>query len=94
MLRSLVVALGIFCIACGLVALATGVWPGAIGPMIFGALLLLGTLFERLYYKPVERGSPGPGWVATDERFVDEDNGRMVRVWLEPRSGERKYVRD
>ncbi|HEX4861630.1 MAG TPA: hypothetical protein VFV07_10370 [Rhizomicrobium sp.] len=94
MLRSIVIALGVVCIGGGAVAFATGVWPGAIGPMIFGTLLILGTLFERLYYKPVEHGSPGPGWVATEERFVDEDNGKMVRVWLEPKSGERKYVRD
>ncbi len=94
MLRSIVIALGVLCVAGGAVSFATGVWPGAIGPTIFGVLLLLGTLFERLYYKPVEHGSPGPGWVATGERFVDEDNGKMVRVWIEPASGERRYVRD
>jgi hypothetical protein len=94
MLRSIVIALGVVCIGGGAVAFATGVWPGAIGPMIFGTLLLLGTVWERLTYKPLERSSPGPGWVATEERFVDEDTGRMVRVWMEPRSGERKYVKD
>ncbi len=94
MLRSLVVAAGVFCIACGLVALATGVWPGAIVPMIFGTLLLLGTVWERLTYKPLERSSPGPGWVATEERFVDEDTGAMIRVWMEPKSGERRYIKD
>ena len=61
--------------------------------MICGTLLLLGTVCERRHYKPLERRSPGPGWVATEERFVDEDTGQTVRVWMEPRSGERKYVR-
>jgi hypothetical protein len=93
-LRNLVIALGVLCILGGAAAIATGAWPGAFGPMIFGALLLLGTIWERLRYKPVEQGSPGPGWVATGERFVDDDNGQMVRVWIEPRSGERRYIRD
>jgi hypothetical protein len=94
MLRSLVIAVGVLCIAGGALALATGMWPGAIGPTIFGALLLLGTVWERLYYKPLERSRPGPGWVATEERFIDEDSGRAVRVWVEPKSGERAYVKD
>ena len=94
MLRSLVVVLGVLCIGGGGVALATGAWPGAIGPTVFGVLLLLGTVWERLRYKPLESASPGPGWVATEERFVDEDTGGMIRVWLEPKSGERRYVKD
>ena len=94
MLRSILIAVGVLCIGGGALALATGVWPGAIGPMIFGALLLLGTVWERLYYKPLEKSRPGAGWVATDERFIDEDTGRVVRVWVEPASGERRYVRD
>ena len=94
MLRSIVIAVGVLCIAGGAFALAAGVWPGAIGPTIFGVLLLLGTVWERLYYKPLGRNRPGPGWVATDERFIDEDSGRAVRVWVEPASGERRYVTD
>ena len=74
MLRSLVIALGVVCFVGGLAAFTGAGWPGGIGPTIFGALLILGTLFERLVYKQVESGRPGPGWVATDERFVDEDN--------------------
>jgi hypothetical protein len=94
MLRSIVIAIGVLCIGGGVLALAAGVWPGAIGPTIFGALLLLGTVWERLYYKPLERSRPGPGWVATDERFVDDATGKPIRVWLEPKSGERAYVED
>jgi len=94
MLRSIVIAIGVLCIGCGALALATGVWPGAFAPMIFGALLLIGTVWERLYYKPLEKNRPGPGWVATDERFIDDDSGRAVRVWVEPASGERRYVTD
>ena len=94
MLRSVVIAVGVLCIGGGVLALATGAWPGAFGPMIFGALLLLGTVWERLYYKPLQHNRPGAGWVATDERFVDDATGKPVRVWLEPKSGERAYVED
>lgn len=92
MLRNILIAFGALCVGCGLVAIAAGAGPGAIGPILFGALLLVGTLWERVRYKPLEDGRPGPGWVATDERFVDDQSGRPVRVWLEPATGERRYV--
>jgi hypothetical protein len=92
MLRTALIALGALCIGCSVIALGTGAWPGAFGPLIFGSLLLLGTLWERVRYKPVETGRPGSGWVATDERFVDDETGKPVRVWLEPATGERRYV--
>ena len=38
--------------------------------------------------------SPGAAWRRTDEAFVDPTSGETVRVWSEPDSGERAYVRD
>jgi hypothetical protein len=55
---------------------------------------------------PVERGrrlrgrghadasSPEPGWLATSERFRDPGTQRIMRVWVDPASGERHYVPD
>ena len=57
-----------------------------------GAALVAGILFERRRYKPAEPGHPGPGWIATDERFVDPDSGRPVTVYYQPSTGERRYV--
>ena len=94
MLRNVLIGFGVLCIACGAAVFFTGAWPGGFAPMIFGALLLLGTLGEQLIYKPVERGRPGPGWVATEERFLDDATGKPIRVWVEPKSGERAYVND
>ena len=39
-----------------------------------------------------EASSPGPGWLATNERFRDPGTKRIMRVWVEPGSGERHYV--
>jgi hypothetical protein len=41
-----------------------------------------------------EAQSPGPGWVATAERFRDPTSGRIMRVWVDAASGARHYVPD
>ncbi|MBV8978619.1 MAG: hypothetical protein JO261_00050 [Alphaproteobacteria bacterium] len=90
MLRSILIAVGAL-FALGGAALLIAGNLGGIPPLAMGALLLLGTVWERVRYKPIESTSPGSGWVPTDERFVDEA-GRTVQVWVEPKSGERRYV--
>jgi hypothetical protein len=92
MLRSLVILFGIACVAGAVATAMLGDYPGAWMAGIGGAILLLGTLWERVRYKPLERSQPGPGWIATTERFIDEETGKPVRVWLEPATGERRYV--
>lgn len=69
-------------------------WQGGGGPvlLIVGLVAVGGVLVDRGYKTPLETGSPGPGWVGTDERFVDPETGRMTRVWIKPASGERRYV--
>ncbi len=37
---------------------------------------------------------PGPPFRATDERFVDPTTGRRMRVYVHPKSGERRYYAD
>jgi len=91
-LRSGVIAIGIIALVCGIAAMATGVFPPAFVALAWGVIILLGTVWERVRYKPLETGRPGAGWVATDERFIDDETGRPVRVWLEPATGERRYV--
>ncbi|MBI1179922.1 MAG: hypothetical protein GC201_05140 [Alphaproteobacteria bacterium] len=57
-----------------------------------GIVLLLGSLYERIHYKRLAGASPGPDWEATAERFVDPETGKLVQVYLKPRTGERTYV--
>lgn len=41
-----------------------------------------------------DASSPMPGWLATNERFRDPGTRRIMRVWVDPASGERHYVPD
>jgi len=57
-----------------------------------GLVLLLGLVVERWRYKPLTDGLPGPGWVATNERFIDPESGKVVTVFYQPSTGERRYI--
>ncbi len=57
-----------------------------------GLVLLLGLLVERWRYKRVTERRPGPDWVPTSERFVDPESGKLVTVFYQPSTGERRYV--
>ena len=92
MLRLAVLLLGVGLLIAGLVALIAGVLPVALWLLIVGGTITAGTLFERVFYKPLRSNRPGAGWVKTDERFVDPDTGETVDVFYQPTSGERQYV--
>ena len=94
MLRTVLVVAGVVGTLCGLVLFATGQFPPAALLGIWGAVIVLGVLFERVIYKPINRSHPGPGWERTGERFVDHTTGAPVTVYFEPKSGERTYVRE
>jgi hypothetical protein len=93
MLRSATIAIGVAALLGGLIALAFRCPPGFVF-LFWGAVIVAGTVFERFRYKPIEDSAPGGSWVRTTERFVDDETGKPVTVWLEPKSGERKYVQD
>jgi hypothetical protein len=78
---------------CGVLLLVRGVaGPGAYA-LGLGAVILLATVFERWRYRP-NRERPGAGWQPTGERFEDPHTGETVQVLYDPRSGERRYVRE
>jgi len=78
---------------CGVLLLVRGVpGPGAYA-LGLGAVIVLGTVFERWRYRP-NRERPGAGWEPTGERFEDPQTGETVEVLYDPRSGERRYVRE
>jgi hypothetical protein len=58
-----------------------------------GTVLIIGALFERGRYKPASSETPGPGWVATGESFIDPGSGEPVTVYYQPATGERRYVK-
>lgn len=89
MLRAFVLLLAIASIAVSLWPVANGgplIWPA----MVWGVLLLLGTVFERWRYRG-NGGRSGEGWVATEERFIDPESGKLVQVYYQASTGERRY---
>jgi hypothetical protein len=74
---------------------------------LLGGALIVGALLERMRYRSeaLDRSSPpiGPGggepldealdprFASTDEVFVDPTSGLRMRVYLDPRTGERRY---
>jgi hypothetical protein len=94
MLRGFVLAVAVAALAGGLLALLWGACPPAFVFGGWGLLILIGTVYERVRYKPVLKQPPGSGWQRTDERFIDPSSGRPVTVYLEPVWGERQYVQE
>ena len=92
MLRGFVIGFGILLTTAGAIGLLTGAGPRLLGPLLFGVLLLIGTLLEKRYW-PNSASPPGPGWEPTGERFHDPAKGGEVEVWYNKISGQRRYVR-
>jgi hypothetical protein len=71
-----------------------------------GAVLLAAVILERTRYRSLaaerrgdgpgpgggEAGAPEPRFRPTDERFVDPTTGVQMVVFVDPTSGERRYV--
>jgi hypothetical protein len=95
------------CFIVGLLIISAGGAATAAGivPLVIGGVLLIAVVLERQRYRSeaAERadGSPGPGggepdrlptqFERTDERFVDPTTNLVMRVFLDPRTGERRY---
>jgi hypothetical protein len=94
MLRKWVLAIGLFLLGIGGVVLIEGGCPPAFVFVFWGAIIAGGILFERFRYKPLEVQRPGPGWERTTERFVDDETGSPVTVYIQPQTGERMYVKE
>lgn len=92
MLRTSLVVFGAALALVGMILFARGL-PGGAQALGLGGLIVLGIVFERWRYRPNET-RPGAGWQPTGERFEDPQTGKTVQVFYDPRSGERRYVRD
>ncbi len=98
---ALLFALGLLLITVGGPAAPAGLWP-----LVGGGVLILVVVLERQRYRSeaAERSDapPGPGggepepiparFRPTDERFVDPTTGRVMRVFLDASTGERRYA--
>lgn len=93
-MRRGLITIGVLVVIVGVMALASGIVPGSFVVVFWGAALIAAIVFERVRYKRLEAQSPGPGWQRTTERFVDEETGAMVTVYVQPETGERAYVKE
>lgn len=88
MLRAAVHAIVAIFLLCAIYAVTQD--PAAWPMLLAAGLLVAGTVFERFYYRGSE--AQGGDWQPTAEKFLDEESGRPVTVWFNPRTGARCYV--
>jgi len=88
-LRTAMLALSALAAAAGAFELLTKKSGQGLSLLVFGAVGLLATLFERWRYrKPTP---PAARWQTTGERFEDPDTGEPMEVLYDPVTGERRY---
>jgi hypothetical protein len=92
-LRAVALAFGLCVLGVAVVLAAIGA-PGRLCFQVGvpGLIITVGMLVERWRYKKPTRALPGPGWVASEERFVDPETGKVLTVFYQAQTGERRYV--
>ena len=90
-MRAAVLLVGVALLGGAVAVAALGPWPVALELAAVGVLVVIGTALERRVYRGIEPPPPGPDWQRTTERFRDPTSGRVVTVWFNARTGERRY---
>jgi hypothetical protein len=100
-------AVGVLVALAGLVASSAGAGLSGLWVTVMGAALVIAVVIERQRYRSEEAdrasepsgpgggeppGSVEPRFRPTDELFVDPTTGVQMRVHIDPRTGERRYV--
>ena len=89
--RKLVAALGSALLVGGVV-LTVATAGGGFPLIILGGLVLASLGLETRYGRPGKQKSiPHSDWELTPERFIDDETGQPVEVWVDPLTGERRY---
>ncbi|MFI5225744.1 MAG: hypothetical protein ACHQ3P_03615 [Candidatus Limnocylindrales bacterium] len=106
-LRLLVGAFGALMLVAGALLIGSGIVITGLLTLVFGAIVILAATFERLRYRSAaaERSAepPGPGggeptgpleprFQRTAEVFIDPTTRHRMRVWVDPNTGERRYL--
>jgi hypothetical protein len=92
---------GLVAISAGGAAAISGIWS-----VSFGAAIMLATVLQRSRYRSLTAdrtgSTPGPGggetglmdprFAPTNEVFTDPTSNTVMRVYVDPRTGERRYL--
>jgi hypothetical protein len=87
--RGWAVTTGVLLAVCGAAFWAYGGWT----IMILGVVVIVTAAVEPIYGRATNRPL-GSNWRPTDEKFVDPDTGKLLTVWFDPATGDRRYVED
>lgn len=90
MLRKIISGLAIAMVAFTLVLTMQerAAWPTLAASLLFA----MGTVWERRYHAAQQGFPPSDRFNPTGERFVDPETGRVTSAWVDPATGERRYV--
>jgi hypothetical protein len=91
-MRAVLAVIGGVLAAAALALAVVRCFPPAALLALWAAVLLVGLLIERWRYKRLSTVPPGSDWQRTDERFVDPETGKLVTVYFQPTTGERRYI--
>jgi hypothetical protein len=89
--RAFVIGLGV-ALASGGILMSALTEGSGLPLVIVGLLVLASVVFERRYGRQgQQRSVPHGDWQLTGERFIDDESGAKVEVWIDPLTGERRY---
>ena len=88
-LRAIIIAIALAGLGLSLVMVVAdpAAWPMA----AFSAVVVVLLLVEINRYQGRQKAPPREQLRATEDRFIDPETGRPVRVWLDP-AGKRLYL--
>lgn len=89
--RTIVLALAALCVFGGTLMLVDGNG-GGIAALAIGLVLVVSVAFEGRYGRPGQEPTPASvDWRPTGEKFIDDETGQPLEVWMDPLTGERRY---
>jgi hypothetical protein len=89
--RAIVLAIAALLVFGGVVAAFAGE-PGGIAALVIGLVTAGSVAFESRYGRPGQQPTPASiDWQRTAEKFIDDETGQPIEVWMDPLTGERRY---
>jgi hypothetical protein len=91
--RAVVLALAALCVFGGALLLFEGNG-GGVAALAVGLLMVVSVAFEGRYGRPGQEPTPASvDWQPTGEKFIDDETGEPIEVWMDKLTGERRYER-